>query len=430
MKVLVISAILPPYNRGGAESVAYAAIMAFPEHEVFAISAEPFQSWRSIFGRWDNLSADANCSFKIFRFAPLNLFSIFNIAKHNAVLRLIWHGLDMFNLHTYFIVRRVISNKKPDLILTHNLKGLGYTIPAAIRHSFNKSYKPRWMHTIHDLGAIHPTGLKIYGQEKSFPQTMFLVRLYARLNSWLFGSPDVVISPSNFLLKEYQANDFFINSKTTIINNPVISKTVLSPTKQPHPPFNFLYLGQLESYKGIRILLEVWQKFAVKHKDSELIIAGDGSLKSEVEEATKTMARVRYLGFLDQDKKEEALLGAHYLVLPSLAYENSPTSIGESFTAGVPVIASKLGGIPELIQDNVNGFLFTPADQTSLQEALERATLADYENLRNEALRSASNFSLAKYRASIEFQNNFERYEFIKKRPKNKAKMRFLPPSP
>ena len=199
MKICVISAILPPYNRGGAENVAFVAMQAFSEHEVFAVSAEPFHDWQSIGGHWDTIEGRGNHSFRVFHFAPINVFSFFNIAKHNAALRLIWHGLDMFNLHTYFIVRRVISNKKPDLILTHNLKGLGYTIPAAIRHSFNKSYKPRWMHTIHDLGAIHPTGLKIYGQEKSFPQTMFLVRLYARLNSWLFGSPDVVISPSNFL---------------------------------------------------------------------------------------------------------------------------------------------------------------------------------------------------------------------------------------
>ena len=118
------------------------------------------------------------------------------------------------------------------------------------------------------------------------------------------------------------------------------------------------------------------------------------------------------------------------MILPSFAYENSPTSIGESLTAGVPVIASKIGGIPELVKDGVNGFLFQPADQTSLLEALERAMAVDYEILRNEALLSASNFSLAKYRASIELQNNFERYKFIQNRPKNKAKTRFLPLSP
>ena len=430
MKVLVISAILPPYNRGGAESVAYAAAKAFPEHEVFAISVEPFLSWHSIFGHWDKIHGHDGRSIKVFRFTPLNFFSIFYIARHNALVRLFWHGLDMFNVHTYFMVRRVLRREKPDLILTHNLKGLGYTVPLAIRHSASGEYHPRWFHTIHDMGALHPTGLKIYGEENSFMQTMPLVRLYARLNAWLFGSPDVVISPSEFLLAEYKGKGFFKKSKTAIIRNPVIPNESTSAIKQSPPPFRYLYLGQLEAYKGIKLLLDAWKTFASKYNDAELIIAGEGSLKIEVEQAVRTLPNVRYVGFLHPEERNRILSSVHYLILPSFAYENSPTSIGESLTAGVPVIASKIGGIPELVKDGVNGFLFQPADQTSLLEALERAMAVDYEILRNEALLSASNFSLAKYRASIELQNNFERYKFIQNRPKNKAKTRFLPLSP
>lgn len=399
MKICIISAILPPYNRGGAESVAYAAMKAFPEHEVFAISAEPFQSWRSIFGRWDNLSIEANRSFKIFRFAPLNLFSVFYIARHGTIARLFWHGLDMFNLNTYFMVRRVLRREKPDLILTHNLKGLGYTIPTAIRHSASDEYRPRWLHTIHDLGAIHPTGLKIYGQENSFMQTMPLVRFYTRLNAWLFGSPDVIVSPSEFLLNEYQQSGFFAKSKSAIVRNPVDDQAI--PAKRDGAGFHFLYIGQLEPYKGIGLLLKVWRTFMEKYSDAELVIAGDGSLKSEVEEATKTLPGVRYVSFLTSEERNKILSNTHFLILSSLAYENSPTSIGESFMAGVPVIASRIGGIPELIKDEINGFLFTPANPSALLSAMERAVLANYRQLQEEARKTAMVFSIERYHDEI-----------------------------
>ncbi|OGL60990.1 hypothetical protein A3H10_03360 [Candidatus Uhrbacteria bacterium RIFCSPLOWO2_12_FULL_46_10] len=401
MKICVISAILPPYSRGGAESVAFVSMQAFSEHEVFAISAEPFGGWHSIWGRWGNLTRGKSRSLRVFRFAPINLFAIFNISKHNAIVRLLWHGLDMFNLHTYFVVRSILKREKPDLILTHNLKGLGYTVPAAIQHSKNKTHRPLWFHTVHDLGALHPTGLKIYGQENSFTQKMLLVSVYARLNAWLFGSPDVIISPSEFLLKEYQDKGFFPKSKTAIIRNPVISEIVSLSTKQPPPPFNFLYLGQMEVYKGVRLLLEVWKKFSATHKDAELVIAGDGSLKLEVEKAAKTLRNVRYVGFVDVVQKDEILSAVHYLVLPSLAYENSPTSIGESFVAGVPVIASRIGGIPELIKSGVNGFLFTPADLSALLAAMEEAVSVDYRQLQEGARKSAPIFSTEQYHDEV-----------------------------
>ena len=59
------------------------------------------------------------------------------------------------------------------------------------------------------------------------------------------------------------------------------------------------------------------------------------------------------------------------LVVPSIWYENSPLVIQEAFLAKVPVIASWIGGIPELVQNGINGLLFKPGDKKELQEKME-----------------------------------------------------------
>ena len=219
MKICVISSIFPPYTRGGAETVAYAQARGLQEagHAVFVISCAPWAGWVSFAGMRQTLEG-----LRVYRFTPLNLFSIFNIGKHPAFLRLIWHSIDMVNPHTYLVVRRILLQEKPELILTHNLKGLGYSVHLAIQHSKFVHRRAKWFHTIHDLGALHPTGLKIFGRENSWFQKNPLISLYARINKKLLGDPEVVISPSQFLLDEYRKAGFFPKSKTAVIRNPVM----------------------------------------------------------------------------------------------------------------------------------------------------------------------------------------------------------------
>ncbi len=395
MKICLITSMFPPYTRGGAETAAYnvACIFVKAGHEVCVVSCAPFSGRASFAGKWEQAN-----SLRIFRFTPLNLFTVFNIAKYPAFLRLLWHLLDMFNLHTYLVVRRILREEKPDLILTHNLKGLGYTVPLAIRYWLAVSGSCKWFHTLHDLALVHPTGLKIYGQEKNILQNNLLVSLYAWINKKLFGSPPIVISPSQFLLDEYNTRDFFAKSKKVVIRNPVNSFVSTPSVSQS---FSFLYVGQLEPYKGLNLLLEAWKEFSGMHRDAELIIAGTGSMQEEVERAAKSLSRLQYVGFVAHDKLDALFSKVHAMILPSLAYENSPTSIGEAFAYGLPVIASHIGGIPELVQDGVNGVLFEPGNFEALVLAMEKVT-KEWKSLCAGAQKSVENFSPARYREQMD----------------------------
>jgi glycosyltransferase involved in cell wall biosynthesis len=198
------------------------------------------------------------------------------------------------------------------------------------------------------------------------------------------------------LLDEYKSKGFFRNSKTGVVPNPVIMGSERLSNNRDR--FRFLYLGQLEPYKGVRELLSAWKTFSAEHKDVELIIAGKGSLENDIEQQVKQLSRVEFIGWVEHGKLGELFSKVSATIVPSLAYENSPTIIGESFSYGVPVIASRIGGIPELLNDGVNGLLFKPGDIKELVQAMHEIMKVD---LSRGAQSSAAQFSLEKYKREI-----------------------------
>jgi glycosyltransferase involved in cell wall biosynthesis len=124
---------------------------------------------------------------------------------------------------------------------------------------------------------------------------------------------------------------------------------------------------------------------------------GDGSKRGEIQELIAGDERFKYLGKLDGKALESIYAGADFTVVPSLVYENCPTVILESFATGTPVIASRAGGIPELVRDGENGFLFLPGSATSVEQALTSASYADWQKLSKSAMLSAEALALNSY---------------------------------
>ena len=335
--------------------VAYATATAFAEagHEVFVITCAPFEGGKSLAGKWEKVKMQ-NAECRIFRFTPLNLFTIFNIGKYPPLLRLFWHAIDMFNPHTYLVVKKILAREKPDLIITRNLKGLGYTVPLAIRrYTLHATrYTPRWFHGLHDLGALDPRGFMEWGKESAIRKPMVLIKLYREITKRLFGSPDAIIAPSKFVLDEYNRAGFFAKSKKVVIGNPLIhnppppslamersAALYVPPSGGPDAPeqssvrgrqapalqnwqsvrARFLYIGQLEPYKGIRVLLEAWKKFIAEYPDARLEIAGMGSLQEEVRGAAERLRGIHYHGFIPHEKLSSLLAGARATILPTLS---------------------------------------------------------------------------------------------------------------
>lgn len=133
---------------------------------------------------------------------------------------------------------------------------------------------------------------------------------------------------------------------------------------------NLLFLGRIGERKGVFELLEVlsgWKNVG----NISLSIGGDGEidrLKTIIHNNGLSQV-VDYLGWVDGSVKDKLLRGGGIFVLPSY-HEGLPISILEAMNYGLPIISTKVGGIPEAVQDGVNGILIEPGDKEGLKKAL------------------------------------------------------------
>ena len=119
-----------------------------------------------------------------------------------------------------------------------------------------------------------------------------------------------------------------------------------------------LFVGRLSAEKGIATLLEAWPQ-VFSDTGVKLKIVGDGPLRASVESASKPASGIEYLGWLDLQKEGYATLGAaQALVFPSIWYEGQPKTLVESLATGTPILASRLGSMPEMVADGRTGLLF------------------------------------------------------------------------
>ena len=131
----------------------------------------------------------------------------------------------------------------------------------------------------------------------------------------------------------------------------------------PHrggPGDYFLFLGRLASEKGVDTLLRTWSLLG---SDARLVIVGEGPQG----ESLRTVAPegVEFRGEVPPAEVAGILEGARALLVPSRWYEAAPRTIIEAYAAGVPVVASRFGALPELVQEDVTGFLAQPDDAES-----------------------------------------------------------------
>lgn len=371
MKICLLNSLYTPYERGGADKVVNFIMKGLKKGgaEVFLISGAPYfrQKTDEMLGVY-------------------YLRSIFyNIGKIPLFFRFFWHIWDMIDFITLFKVWLIIRKEKPDIVMTHNLMGLSFLIPFLL-----KKLKTRHIHTLHDLALLHPSGLMIYGSEErvdSFP-----AKVYQRLCQYLFGAPEIVISPSKWLMGEYTIRGFFNGSAKFILPNPSPSfpDTKTNPEKDENK-FTFLYVGQIEDHKGVPFLVKTfvnfwepfWSSSAGKKErlTIELLIVGPGSKLAEIGKMAYGDKRIKVLGGRAHSDIKEIMQSADCLVVPSLCYENSPTVIYEAILLELPVIASRLGGITELIHES-GGILFDPGSEDDLVEKM-KYVLENRDKLKN-----------------------------------------------
>jgi len=334
MKIAILNNLYFPHERGGAEKVAatLAKELLHLDHQVFTISTA-LKDYR----QGNNYYLSSN---------------YLSLAKKNLPYRLIWQINNLYNYSQCQKIKKIFRTERPDLVITNNLMGLGLLIPQMIRQE-----KIKHIHIIHDLQLLYPSGVIFYNQLKKLDT--YLAKKYQTKTRRLFGSPDLIVSPSKWLLDLHCQRNFFPQAKTMVKINPIDH---LKAKNLERNPKQFVFIGQVETAKGINFLCSAWKKLPA---DLKLLIAGSGSQLEKLKAENASFAQIQFLGRLSSQEISVLLAQSSALILPSLIYENSPTVILEAADQDTPTIASCLGGIPELIT-KYGGATFAPNDEADL----------------------------------------------------------------
>lgn len=364
MKIGLINNLYAPYNRGGAEEVVrqMAENFQMDGHEIFIISTKPSLKASELLTEEKLISE----KLKIY-YQPS---SFYNLNMRPLASRWFWHLGNILSFSQTRQIKKILRLEKPDLIITHNLMGLGFLTTLAIRR-LNIKHE----HWLHDIQLLHPSGLLILGQEKKIDS--LVARIYQTINKSLVASPEKIISPSHWLLSEHAKRGFFkesikevrrlnLNFSTAPLDQTISEKTLDESVGKK----TFLFVGQIEEHKGVLLLINTFKK--LKNPQAELLIVGDGSQLMKARQQANNDQRIKFTGRVKSSEITNLLAASHCLVIPSLCYENSPTLVALAHNLKKPIIASKLGGLLEI--SGPEDRLFIAGSERDLLEKL-----ADFE---------------------------------------------------
>ncbi len=268
---------------------------------------------------------------------------------------------------------RELSDKlRTDVVHWHNTRGLigkPYSFPESVS-----------LFTAHDYMPVCPRanllkpGMRLC--EEARLCTICCMRWRRPPQLWRAGKrrvihPDSglkVISPSEFLANRLGKEGVAVHK---VLRNfaPDIGDKVHRVAGDGD---TLVFIGLLDKHKGVQVLLDAFCDSRSK-KGFKLCIIGDGPLREDLVLRARSAGvsdRVGITGFLDKNEVENIRANAAAQVVPSLWYENAPLSALEAFSLGIPILASRIGGLPEIATAEAGSETFPPGDRKDLSNLI------------------------------------------------------------
>jgi len=384
MRVLMIAHGHPSLIKGGGEIAAYQLFQALRERDIDAYLLAAT--------REDALRHGGT---------PFSMLRPHEILFHGQMrdyfylspdsLRVVWHDF-----------RQLLEQLQPDAIHFHHILHLGTQfIREAARYRANAGKPVRLIFTLHEYLPIcandgqmvmfdsdelcteaSPTRCAYcLKQRPPRPRTPEELFLRERLIRAAFSLIDHFIAPSVFLRQTYQR--WGLSQPISVIDNglPPMQPLAPRPLQPDQPRARFAYLGQINHYKGVQILLEAIGFLEPKLREQiQIDIHGcgladqDEALRQQIEALRQRYpSQLHIHGRYDRDELGRLFNEFDTLVLPSIWWENSPLVLQEAKGYGRPVICSDIGGMQEKVTDGVDGLRFSRGSAASLARAMQRA---------------------------------------------------------
>jgi len=310
----------------------------------------------------------------------------------------------IYSLEAKRKIKKLIKLYRPDIVHINNIN---FGLTPSIIYGIKKFNIPI-IKTVHDAQLVCPAH-RLFIEHKMEPCMSCITGKYnnclknkcisnsriksfiATLESYLYhrlqtyNIIDEYVFPSEFMKNVHITNGFETSKLTKILNYSRLDFVKSKESPIENEPY-CLYFGRLSKEKGIETFIKVIKKLP----NVKFVFVGKGPL----EYLLKNVNNIDFLGFRSGDDLTNIIKNAKFSVYPSEWYENSPLSVLESQALGTPVIGANIGGIPELIQNNITGLLFESGNEVDLYNKI----LELYDN--EEKLRLMSENCLTKNKVS------------------------------
>jgi len=376
MKVVLLNTLYAPNVLGGTERVVQtlAEVLLARGHEPVVVCTSAKRG----------VQRECVGGVPVYYVGLQNIYQLLPFDGRHSVAKPVWHAMDTVNVRMMNAFGRILDDERPSVVHTHNLTGF-----SVLAWSAAHDRQMPIVHTLHDYYLLCPRST-MFANGSNCDGQHATCALYSWPRVKLSSQVRAVVGVSQFVLDRHLAHGAFPRAETFLIGNPCGSDSHKPQPDSTAHPFRVGYLGRLEPAKGVERLLEAAEGLACDNW--ELHIAGRGINGFERQLRERFVdPRVRFHGFVDRD---EFLKQIDVLVVPSLSHETFGLVAIEAFAAGVPVVASRRGGLGEVVTDGVTGALFEPNNAGELCSILG-AFVADPTRacrMRDECLRRARDF--------------------------------------
>lgn len=363
MRILVCSNVYPPRVVGGAELMAHEQALAYARqsHNVRVFAGDLHSSH----ARYTRINEEQDG-------IPVTRIALVAEDYSPEYLNFI-HPV----VEAHFA--DVLRDFQPDVVHCHNLPGLSVKLATIARVS-----GARVVCTFHDFWgfcprntAVRPDGAPCRGAGCCQPRLHdgcdldIPPRLRRDFLTLALAHVDHFVTPSRFVAERYRWSGLPAERIAVIPNGIDTDRFRPASPPMPHGGFQVLYAGYFGAHKGVSTLMEAIGRLPAGIVN--LTLAGEGPEEAAYRTQAQTLGianRVRFLGRIASKDMPGVYAASDVLVLPSIWDENQPVCLMEAMAAGLPVLASRKGGVPELVEDGANGFLFAAGDAGALADRL------------------------------------------------------------
>ena len=293
-----------------------------------------------------------------------------SVEKHENIT-IYRYGTNFRVLTSNISFRMLIKPIKYDVNIAHEHFDIPHGLFAGLRYAKKKNvplvvtYHGDWVESYG--GVIRKMGVAFHNK--------YLV-------DKLLSYADVIISPSEYyitgsrFLRKYRDKIVVIPNGINLegFNVRYSKKECREKLGLPLGKKILLYFGYLSPYKGPDVLVKAMTKIIKDVPDAELVFAGKGVMREELEMLSKDLGiekNVKFAGFVEERLKPLYYKAADVFCLPSTMSTESFGIVNlEAMACGVPIVASKIGGVPDVVKDGENGLLAPPKDSDALADAI------------------------------------------------------------